>query len=400
MVSQMRRQSKCNTNTFVLTLRFFAILVAICMAVLLTGCTRQSKTGFIVANDYIGAMYSDGKPAIGPTVEKESVINIDISTQTRLNINMQKGSVKITRSSQEHLQLIEKTRLQGPASKDRLNEYLRNIISDVENNYISVSINHKAYLKADENADEQADANAETSMESNEEEEIKPLYRCTIDMELVVPEKIKAINVNAENAVIILSGLEDMSVVDLSVDRGLVRVDNCSSNNFSVSVDNGDIWMENITGYSTYDCGRGDIVINGAKGDVDLELLAGETIIEGAKGKLDCNISSGSLKITESVLENGTMLYASTGEISADLNYIDEKGTYTIKSSAGDVLIDLPQNTGWSLIAKSTRGRIKNNLEPNVQTLETGSDGEVYGDVNGGGALVDIYTDRGKIILN
>lgn len=400
MVSQMRRQSKCNTNTFVLTLRFFAILVAICMAVLLTGCTRQSKTGFIVANDYIGAMYSDGKPAIGPTVEKESVINIDISTQTRLNINMQKGSVKITRGSQEHLQLIEKTRLQGPASKERLNEYLSNIISDVENNYISVSINHKAYLKADEIADEQADENAETSMESNEEEEIKPLYRCTIDMELVVPEKIKAINVNAENAVIILSGLEDMSVVDLSVDRGLVRVDNCSSNNFSVSVDNGDIWMENITGYSTYDCGRGDIVINGAKGDVDLELLAGETIIEGAKGKLDCNISSGSLKITESVLENGTMLYASTGEISADLNYIDEKGTYTIKSSAGDVLIDLPQNTGWSLIAKSTRGRIKNNLEPNVQTLETGSDGEVYGDVNGGGALVDIYTDRGKIILN
>jgi hypothetical protein len=395
----LRRQSGCFTGTFTLTVRLFAIIIAMSMTVPLVGCTRQSKTGVIIANGGIGANYSDGKPAIGPTVEKESAVNADISTQTRLNINMQKGSVKITRGNQEHLQLIEKTRLQGPASKDRLNEYLRNINSDVETTSISVSINHKAYLKADVNADEKADENAYTATESKREE-VKPLYRCTVDMELVVPETITAIDVNAENALVTLSGFEGMSGVDLSVERGLIRVDNCSSNKISVSVDNGDIWMENITGYCTYDCGRGDIVITGAKGAVELKSLAGETVIERVEGKLDCDISSGSLKIIKSILENGTVLYASTGTISADLNCIDEKGTYTIKSSAGDILVDLPQNTGWSLIAKSTRGRVKNNMDLIAKSLEKGPDGEVYGDVNGGGASIDLYTDRGNIILN
>lgn len=378
MVRYLRRQSGCLGRTFALPVRLFAILLAMSMIVPLTGCAGQAKTGVIIANDGIGAVYSDGKPAIGPTVEKETTTNVDISTQTRLNIKIQKGSVKISRGSQEDIQLIEKTSLKGPASKNRLNELLKNINSNVETTLMSVSI--KTDVK--------------------EEEEIKPLYRCTVDMELVVPEAITAIDVDAGNALITLSGFEGMSSVDLTVERGLIRVDQCSSNKISASLDNGDIWMENITGYSAYDCGRGDIFITGAKGAIDLKSLSGETVIERVEGKLDCDISSGSIKIMKSILESGTVLYASTGTISADLNGIDDIGTYTIKSSAGDIMVDLPQKTGWSLIAKSTRGRIKNNMEPIAETLETGPDGEVYGDVNGGGASVDLYVDRGNIILN
>jgi len=396
MVRHLSRQSGCFTGTFALTVRLLAVIFVMGMTVPFTGCTGQAEAGAIIANDGIGAKYSEGKPAIGPTVEKESTINVDISTQKRLKINIQKGSVKITRGSQEHLQLIEKTRLKGPASKDRLNEYLRNINSDVETSSISVSINHKARLKADAQVDEDTD----TAADAKEEEEIKPPYRCTVDMEVIVPETITAIDVDAENALIVLSGFEDMSSVDLSAERGMIRVDQCSSKNISVSVENGDIWTENITGYSTYDCGRGDIVITGAKGAVELKSLAGETAIEKAEGKLNCNISSGSLKIMDSVLESGTVLYASTGMITADLSRIDENGTYIIKSSAGDILAELPQGAGWSLIARSTRGRVKNNIELFGESLETGPDGEVYGDVNGGGASIDLYTDMGDIILN
>ncbi len=408
MVRYLSRQSGCLGRTFALPVRLFAILLAMSMIVPLTGCAGQVKTGVIIANDGIGAIYSDGKPSIGPTVEKETVTDVDISTQTRLKINIQKGSVKITRGSKEQLQLIEKTSLKGPASRDRLNELLRNINSNVETTFMSVSISHKAYLKADVNADANADANtdaqsdvnADTATAAKEEEEIKPLYRCMVDMELVVPETITTIDVNAEDALITLSGFEGMSSVDLTVERGLIRVDQCSSNNINVSVDNGDVWMENITGYSTYDCGRGDIAITGAKGAVDLKSLAAEAVIERAEGKLDCDISSGSIKIKKSILESGTVLYASTGTISADLNGIDDIGTYTIKSSAGDIMVYLPKKTGYSLIAKTTGGHIKNNLEPIAETLETGPDSEVYGDVNGGGASVDLYADMGNIILN
>jgi len=399
MVTHLRRKSACFTGKFALTVRLLAVIIAMSMTVPLTGCTGQAKNGVIISNGGFGAKYSDGKPAIGPAVEKETAVNIDISTQTRLKINVQKGSIKITRGSRKQLRLIEKTRLKGPASKERLNEYLRNINSDIETTSISVSINHRAYLKVGSNTGAQTIENGNTGAETKEDEEVKPLYKCTVDMEVIVPETITAIDVDAENALITLSGFGDMSSMDLSVKRGLIRVDQCSSNKISVSVENGDILMENITGYGTYDCGRGDIVITGAKGAVELKSLAGDTVIERAEGKLDCDISSGSLKITDSILESGTVLYASTGTISADLSRIDEKGTYTIKSSAGNILVNLPQYTGWSLIAKSTRGRVKNNIKLISESLEKGPDGEIYGDVNGGGASIDLYTDRGNIIL-
>ncbi len=400
----MKRKSGFFGGNFALPVHLFAILCTLSMTVLQTGCARPAKTGVIIAEDGIGSSYSDGKPAIGPTVEKDTVTDVDISTQTRLKINIQKGSVKITRGGQQKLQLIEKTSLKGPASRDQLNELLKNINSNVETTFMSVTIDHNAYLKADANADSSTDAQESaktvTITDAKEEEEIKPLYRCTVDMELIVPETITTIDVDAENAMITLSGLEEMSSVDLSVVKGLIRVDHCSSNKINASLDNGDMWLENIAGYSTFDCGKGDIMITEAKGAIDLTSLAGETVIKRAEGKLNCNISSGSLTVTKSILESGTVLYASTGTVSADLNSIDDNGIYSLKSSAGDILVTLPRKTGYSLIAKTTKGRIKNNMEPIEKSLETGPDNEVYGDVNGGGASIDLYVDRGNILLN
>lgn len=342
----------------------------------------------------------DIKPAIGPTVVKETENNVDISSQTRLTVKIQSGSVKITRGTQNKLQIIEETSLKGPANKEYLNQILNGIKSTVETSSASVTINHKAYLAADVNADAQVDEKAGAVAEAKETEEIRPLYRCTVEMELIVPETVTAIEVDAENAAITLSGFDDMSNVDLSAERGLIHVDRCGTNKISISVDNGDISTENISGYSSYDCGRGDIMITGAKGVIDLKSLAGDSIIENTEGKLNCDISAGSLTVRESKMERGSVLYASNGMISAELEGIDSEGTYTIKSSAGDIRVKLPKKAGWSMSAKSTRGRVKNHIDPIAETLETGTDGEVYGDVNGGGPLIDIYVDMGNIILN
>ncbi len=318
----------------------------------------------------------DIKPAIGPTVVKETENNVDISSQTRLTVKIQSGSVKITRGTQNKLQIIEETSLKGPANKEYLNQILNGIKSTVETTSMSVSINNGA------------------------EKELRPLYRYNVDMELIVPETLKLLYIDAENATITLSGLEEMSKVELSLERGLIDVNRCSSDKISVSVDNGDICMKDITGNGTYKCGRGDITFTGLKGVIDLKSLAGDSIIENTEGKLNCDISAGSLTVRESKMERGSVLYASNGMISAELEGIDSEGTYTIKSSAGDIRVKLPKKAGWSMSAKSTRGRVKNHIDPIAETLETGTDGEVYGDVNGGGPLIDIYVDMGNIILN
>ena len=371
--------------------RLLTIVLVVMITVSLIGCKKPLKVGS-TANDGNGTYYSNIRPAIGPTVEKETKNNIDISSQIKITVKIQSGSVKITRGDQDELQIIEKTSLKGPASEEYLNQILKDIKSTVETTTMSVSINHKAYLAPDVETDTLTDAEAE--------EELRPLYRCNVDLELIVPETIKSIYVDAENAAISLSGFEGMSRVELSAERGLINVNQCSSGKISASVDNGDIWMEDITGNGTYECGRGDIMLNGVKGSVDVKSLAGDSSIENVEGKVNCDISAGSLAVRESKMESGSVLYASTGTISADMEGIGSAGTFTIKSSSGDIRVKLPKKDGWSMSAKSTRGRIKNHMDTIPETLETGADGEVYGDVNGGGSSIDIYTDMGSIILN
>lgn len=384
MVGRLKKKSMCIRRLLTI------VLVAI-ISVSFAGCQGPSKAGAI-ANAVIGSDYSDIRPVIGPTVEKETDKKVDISSQTRLTVKIQSGSVKITRGAQDELQIIEKTSLKGPATKEHLNQILKDIKSTVETTSMSVSINHKAYLAPD--------VQANTLVDTVADEELPPLYRCTVEMELVVPERFSVLDVDAENTVITMSDFEGMSRVELSTERGLINVNQCSSDKISVSVDNGDICMKDITGNGTYKCGRGDIMLTELKGVVDVKSLAGDSIIENAEGKLNCDISAGSLTVRESKMENGSVLYASTGIVSADLEGIGSEGTYTIKSSAGDVRVKLPKKDGWSMSAKSTRGRIKKHMDQVPEALETGPDGEVYGDVNGGGPFIDIFVDMGNIILN
>lgn len=385
MLGRLKKQIRCIR-------RLFTIVIAMVMTMSLAGCNRSLKIDEIIASDGIAADYSNGRPSIGPVVEKETEKNVDISSQTRLTVKIQNGSVKITRGGQDELQIIEKTSLKGPATKEHLNQILKDIKSTVETTSMSVSINHKAFLAAE--------VQTGTPTDAKEDEGLKPLYRCTVEMELIVPETFTAVDVDAENAFITLSGLEEMSSVELSAKRGLIHVNQCSTGKISVSVDNGSLWIEDITGYGTYECGRGDIMLTGLKGSIDVKSLSGDLVIEKAEGKLNCDISAGSLTVKESKMESGSVLYASTGTISADLEGIGSTGTYTIKSSAGDIQVKLPKKDGWSMIAKSTRGRIKKNMDPIPEDLETGPNGEVYGDVDGGGPSIDIYVDRGNIILN
>jgi len=67
-------------------------------------------------------------------------------------------------------------------------------------------------------------------------------------------------------------------------------------------------------------------------------------------------------------------------------------------AAKGDIRLKMPHDSGWSLIARSTKGRVINRLKPD-QELKKSPSGEVYGDVRGGGVLIDAYVDDGNIYL-
>lgn len=157
--------------------------------------------------------------------------------------------------------------------------------------------------------------------------------------------------------------------------------------------------VRGFSGNGSYECGRGDIDLKAVSGSIDLTSVSGDTIIEEADGTLKCDISSGRLKVRNSRIGGGSDLYASAGSIDAELSDLENAGKLSVKSSDADIRLKMPEDKGYSLIARATCGKIFNKINPSPETLKKSPTGELYGDVAGGGVSIEIYTDSGSVTL-
>lgn len=231
-------------------------------------------------------------------------------------------------------------------------------------------------------------------------EKQKALFSLIIDVELKVPVTLKTLDIVSNSGEVNVSGLKKKDSLNMEVDKGDIIVDNCEATLFSASISNGNLEVESFKGISSFKCGRGNIKLQNIKGNIELKSVLGDTAIKNVEGKLNCDISTGTLAVRESRLCKDTTLYASYGDIKADLNNLDAEGKYMIKASKGNIRLELPETAGWSLLAKSTKGKISDNLGLDTGVLKTAPSGNLYGDVRGGGPLIDTYVDMGNIILN
>lgn len=345
--------------------RLFIIFITL-SAAFLSGCT-------ITAGGE--QSYSYERPAAGFSAEDEATTNVDIEEQSTLGIEAQDGLIKITRWDRDYLQIVEKRKLKGPATKDSLSTMLE------KNNYKVENTTYRITLKKEPDKD------------------LKPFFRRTDDIELMVPEKLTAVNIEAKSGTISMSGFDGMTTIDLVLEKGGIKIGNCKANKIDAEIVKGDLDIAGITGSSTYKCGRGDINLRDITGSIELKSVSGNTYIENVDGMLNGDISTGSITVKASQLKTGSMLYASYGNIEADLEGLDVSGKYTIKAAKGDIRLNMPEKTGWSLLARSTKGRIIDKLGLASDDLEKAPTGEVYGDVRGGGPTIDVYVDRGDIYL-
>lgn len=348
-------------------LQYFKILLlSIFTALILSGCT-------LAENGELAYFYE--RPAVGLTVEDEVITDVDIQKQNSLDLEGQDGIIKITHWDKNYLQIIEKRKLKGPSKKESLKVLLENNKYKVESTTFDIKLKKES------------------------DKDLKPFFRRTDDIELMVPETLKTININAKSGAIFMSGFDGMSIVDLALEKGSIYVDNCKVNKIYAAITDGDLDIAGINGYGAYECGRGNIKLRDMTGAIELKSVSGDTYIENAEGKLNGDISTGSITVKASRLKTESLIYASYGDIEADLEGLDASGMYTIKASKGNIRLNMPEKTGWSLIARSTGGRILDNLGLTSGELKKAPSGEVYGDVGGGGPTIDVYVDSGDIYL-
>jgi hypothetical protein len=343
------------------------------LLLILFSCASLAGCTLISGNRQV---YYYERPAIGFTVEDEVTTNVDLEKQTSLNLTAGNGVIRVTPYDGDKLQIIEKRRLTGPASKKELKAMLEENNLNIDKDSIEVKLN------------------------DDPEERQKSLFSLIIDIELKVPEAVKTLDIVSKSGEIEISGLKKKDNLNLKVDKGNIKVDNCEAALIFTTIARGNLDMGNSSGIGSYKCGRGNIVLQNMKGNIELKSVSGDTVIENVEGKLDCDISTGSLTVGESRLSKDSNLYASYGDIKADLNNLDMEGKYTIEASKGTIRLKLPETAGWSLLAESTKGKITDNLGLDEGVLKTAPSGELYGDVRGGGPLIDAYVDMGSIILN
>lgn len=345
----------------------FSIMILFFFAA--AGCTALSDAGTSASVKY-------ERPAIGFTVEEEKVTDLELQRRYILNIEAQDGIIRITRWDKDYMQIRENRKLKGPASKEKLKALLG------KNNYKLETTNYTIKLIREP------------------DKELKSLFRRTDDIELMVPEAINTVSVNAGSGAIVISGFNEMSGVDLKLKRGNIKADSCQTNRIYAEAAAGDIEVRNVNGAGTYKCGRGNITMKDIEGTVEIKSVSGHTAVENITGRLNADISSGGISIEASQLKADSMIYTSYGEIEADLKGLESKGKYSIRAANGDIRLKMPENTGWSLVARSTKGMIRNSLDLPGDELKVAPSGELYGDVKGGGPSIDIYVDNGDILLH
>jgi hypothetical protein len=358
----------CRWSLLMKKIRITAILLLILFnTTSLSGCT------LIAGNERV---YFYERPAIGFTVKDEVITDVDLEKQNSINLTAGDGIISITPYDGDQLQIIEKRKLTGPSTKKVLQAILEGNKLKIEKDTIKVKLNN------------------------NPEEKQKPLTSLIINIELKVPDTLTTLEIVSKSGEIKVSGLNKKDSMILKVDKGNIDIDNCKATWLSTSITNGNLDVVNFEGTCSYKCGRGNIKLQNTKGNIDLKSVSGDTVIDNAEGQLVCDISAGNLTVLESHIRADTSLYASYGDIKADLNTLNNEGKYTIKASKGNIRLKLSETAGWSLLAKSTKGRITVGPGLEAGVLKTAPTGNLYGDVRGGGPLIDVYVDMGNITLN
>ncbi len=181
----------------------------------------------------------------------------------------------------------------------------------------------------------------------------------------------------------------------------------------------GDVWAESIGGYAKLNSVSGDVTfMKGAKGgyivtvsgDLEVEDIKGDIKIKGTSGDITLTNQLGS--VSAETVSGDIELKGVTGAksidvgvISGDITYegaLEKDGRYSFQSHSGDVEVSLPENAAFEFSCRTFSGGIKSDFKMIVEMMGNlkRHKNDIRGEVNGGGADLNIETFSGDIYLN
>ena len=127
--------------------------------------------------------------------------------------------------------------------------------------------------------------------------------------------------------------------------------------------------------------------------DLDVTTTNGNIDVGGVSGDLEIGTTNGNV----SVADSGGRLNAQTtnGSISAELGAVDPGEDMVFRTTNGGIKLSIPADTQADLIARTTNGSIETDFPVTVQGKF--SRNRLEGQLNGGGASIELRTTNGSI---
>ncbi|MCP4725208.1 MAG: DUF4097 domain-containing protein [bacterium] len=173
---------------------------------------------------------------------------------------------------------------------------------------------------------------------------------------------------------------------------------------------NGEIKVSSIDGELEVDTHNGSIDIRDINNNVRIESHNGDIEVINIKGEVNTSTHNGNIWIGNSV---GEEVYAKThnGRITGDID-VDPSGRYEFEAYNGNVKIDIPEDSkaNVEIYARVRNLRSDFDMEERSRSRSSSRDRSyyrnddnkrtrIYGKINGGGALLKISTNNGRIDL-
>lgn len=204
-------------------------------------------------------------------------------------------------------------------------------------------------------------------------------------------------------------------LTNIKVDNGSIDVSN-KENQTVINSNDGQINIENITGYLSAKTKNGSISLTNAtlKNDSEIESNDGEITIENISGFLNANTSQGSITMIHAKMDGKSEITSNDGEI----NLRDYKGALNAKtnngsinledalligdskvsSDDGELQIDLLKDNNITINAATNDGSFNGNIGWKTRNKEKNRSNQAV--VGNGQYHLDLMTRNGSITVN
>ena len=221
-----------------------------------------------------------------------------------------------------------------------------------------------------------------------------------------MPGDVNIWQMSAERLVV-GTGAGEFTAADLEV-MGGIEIDTSSGDATLREIEAESLFVHTSAGGIRVETGvlAGDLDLESTSGDITVKDVraafyklvtsSGSATLDGCSGPLYFRTSPGDVEIrhcSDAQLDIET----SSGEVNFSGSLAAE-GDHRVKSSVGDVRIELPVKAAFDLDVQTAHGDI--DIAPDFSVVMTSFDEQaIEGQVNGGGPLLQVYTRSGSVTL-